>query len=246
MSRTKFIYAYIAGVIAAFYGGAPWSYIFVLMSPKAEAIETPAHFYAIALIAPVALVWLAYVRGQSIGRSRLALFPLGALLLSLVGVVWDRYLSGAPAALNRGTTTALVSLFVLYGPGLVHAICFSIGAKLRSPSTPGRNGDLGNEPRTRFDSGKQVAPMVLAMAFVNLVAILPLAFLFRLTASDSEMVFFCVVAALFVVGFTATGIALAKGKYRDSAVAITGMAWPCFVAAFIALDYLLRLTGSRI
>lgn len=245
MTRTKFIWIYVAGVLVAFYGGAPWSYVFVISSPV-EAGETPVHFYLIALIAPAMLVWAAHVRGQSIKRPRLALFPIGAFFLSLVGIIWDRYLSSAPAAQNRGTLEPASALFLLYGPALVHAICFSIGAKLRSSSNL-KEATSVSERETQFDSAKEKGePPVLAMAFVNCVAILPLALVFRLTASRGETIVFCVAVALFIAAFTAAGIAAAKGKYRDSAVAIAGMAWPSFIAAFVAYYYALRLMNGTI
>jgi hypothetical protein len=246
VSRTKFIWAYIAVMLVTLYGGVPWSYLFVFMSARTGPVETPPHFYFFALVAPACLVWVAHARGGSIGRPRLALFPIGALLLSFFGVFWDRYFSGAPAAMNRGTTTPVVALLSLYGPGLVHAICFSIGAKLRASTSIERNQPLGAVTNDEPDSAKKGEPAVFAMAFVNCVAILPLALLFRLGASNGQTIIFCAVIVLFIAMFTAAGVAAAKGKFRNSAVAIAGMAWPSFVVAFIALNYILRLMGGKI
>lgn len=76
LNRRAFLLPYATGIVVMLFAGNPWSRVsFLLLDPSKPGAALTASF-ALAMLVPIALVPLAALRGRSIDKPRLHLFPV--------------------------------------------------------------------------------------------------------------------------------------------------------------------------
>lgn len=138
MNRAAFLTLYI--VIALLLSGglaSPWTItVMALAYGQKGLVSLLSPVFVISVLSPIALIVLAYMRGLQIGNSKLVWFPIAALGLTLLPLLFGiltRSLSG-PA---NGRTiepiglyaTMLIATASSLGPLILHTICCVLGGK---------------------------------------------------------------------------------------------------------------------
>jgi hypothetical protein len=153
VNRAFFFLIYVAGIIAIWVGGNPWWRIKFLLHDFSQPGNTFSIGFVISLFASVALIKLAVIRGRSIGRPRLFLLPLLAilfvplfdLLFSSIQLL-NNWLLGITAwrlhspDLLRRPFTLILGYLPVYAYFIPHLTCCAIG-------TLASHRQLGSSPQ---------------------------------------------------------------------------------------------------
>ena len=133
MNRTLFLMLYVAGVLAVWLGGNPWSRLnFVLLNPASPNAALTGGFF-VSLLAPLALVVVAALRGPSVNRPRLFLLPLLAILVSALAFIYgwlSRTLSGGQPSASGFLPMSVaigIGLAAGFAPLIIHVVCCVLG-----------------------------------------------------------------------------------------------------------------------
>lgn len=141
MNRITFLTLYVLGILAMLVAGNPWSRVnHLLLQPSKASLALTASFW-VALLVPIVLIVVAAIRGPSIGKPRLFLWPLAAFLVSTLAFVYgwlSRAMAGGePSASGVLPMSIAISLgfVVAFAPLLIHVACCVIGSNQKTTKT---------------------------------------------------------------------------------------------------------------
>lgn len=142
MNRSSFIFVYGLGILLVWFAGNPWSRVNALFLGSSGGAVLASLTFWLAFLVPVVLIGVAGLRGATISRPKLFLFPLGAMALSALAFAYgwlSRTIAGGdpPASGFLPMPFAMViGLVTAFAPLVLHIVCCAIGASSK-PSKAG-------------------------------------------------------------------------------------------------------------
>lgn len=138
MNQTAFLILYI--IIALLFSGglsSMWTLtVMALAFGQKGAVALLNPIFIISLLSPILLIVLTHMRGKRIGVSKLIWFPIAALALTLLPLLFgvlNKLLSGPGNAQPLGSIDFYATMFIAtvstVGPLILHTICCVLGGK---------------------------------------------------------------------------------------------------------------------